>query len=437
MQDSLKDKTTARPGNSLHKYPFPNQTGTIQSKQSTAAYDALILDAALRQSLVAVRSLGHRGLRVAALEVSDILEKLKYIPTFSSRWCLQSYIAPEFQCDTDPFITYLLELIDTTGVSVLIPSADGSLATLRQHREVIEQRARLAIAKEAALDAAINKDQTLEIATRLGLGVPRGVVLKSASEVGEAVREIGLPAVVKPVESWLWGEQHGVRLICMLVTTPDEARKAVEELTQEGGTVLFQQFLAGRREAVSLFYAHGKMYARFAQWAKRTQPPLGGTSVFRQSIALPDDITEQSERLVREIELEGYSEVEFRRDSEGKPYLMEINPRLSASIEVAVRAGVDFPYLLYQWAKGERIDCVEGYRIGGWMRYLEGDLLTTFQAILERGRPGVTPPTQAVFEFIASFFVPTGYDYFDWRDPLPMWSATKDFVYRLIQKSRK
>jgi predicted ATP-grasp superfamily ATP-dependent carboligase len=179
------------------------------------------------------------------------------------------------------------------------------------------------------------------------------------------------------------------------------------------------------------------MYARFAQWAKRTQPPLGGTSVFRQSIALPDDITKQSERLVREIELEGYSEVEFRRDSEGKPYLMEINPRLSASIEVAVRAGVDFPYLLYQWAKGERIDCVEGYRIGGWMRYLEGDLLTTFQAILERGRPGVTPPTQAVFEFIASFFVPTGYDYFDWRDPLPMWSATKDFVYRLIQKSRK
>jgi predicted ATP-grasp superfamily ATP-dependent carboligase len=437
MQDSLKDKATAKPDVSLDKYPFSAQTGILQPDRRIAAYDVLILDAALRQSLVAVRSLGHRGRRVAALEVSDILEKLKYIPTFSSRWCLQSYIAPEFQRETRPFITYLLELIETTGVSVLIPSADGSLATLRQYREVIEQRARLAIAKESALDAAINKDQTLEIATRLGLGVPRGVVLKSVSEVGEAIHDIGLPAVVKPAESWLWGEQHGVRLICMLVTTPDEARKAVEELTQEGGTVLFQQFLAGRREAVSLFYAHGKMYARFAQWAKRTQPPLGGTSVFRQSITLPDDITDQSERLVREIELEGYSEVEFRRDSEGKPYLMEINPRLSASIEVAVRAGVDFPYLLYQWAKGEHLDCVEGYHVGGWMRYLEGDLLTTLQAIMERGRPGVTPPTQAVFEFIASFFVPAGYDYFDWRDPLPMWSATKDFVYRLIQKSKK
>ena len=437
MQDSLKDKPITETSVSLDKHSFSAQTGTLQPKQHVAAYDALILDAALRQSLVTVRSLGHHGLRVAALEASDILEKLKYIPTFSSRWCLQSYIAPEFQHDTHPFITYLLELVNTTGASVLIPSGDGSLAALRQHREVIEQHVRLAMAKEAALEAAINKDQTLEIATRLGLGVPRGVMLKSVSEVREAIHDIGLPAVVKPVESWLWGEQHAVRLICILVTTPDEAHKAVEELTQDGGTVLFQQFLEGRREAVSLLYAHGNMYARFAQWAKRTQPPLGGTSVFRQSISLPDDITDQSERLVREIELEGYSEVEFRRDSQGKPYLMEINPRLSASIEVAVRAGVDFPYLLYQWANGERIDCIEGYRVGGWMRYLEGDMLTTLQAIMERGRPGVTPPTQAVFEFIASFFVPAGYDYFDWRDPLPMWSATKDFVYRLIQKSGK
>jgi hypothetical protein len=58
---------------------------------------------------------------------------------------------------------------------------------------------------------------------------------------------------------------------------------------------------------------------------------------------------EQAERLIREIDLEGYSEVEFRRDGNDIPYLMEINPRLSASVEIAVRCGVDFPHLLYQW----------------------------------------------------------------------------------------
>src|SRR5437870_2876138 len=112
-------------------------------------------------------------------------------------------------------------------------------------------------------------------------------------------------------------------------STADEVACAVAELTRLGGVTLFQEFLAGRREAVSFLYAGGTMYARFAQWAKRMSPPWGGESILRQSIPVPPDIGDQAERLVREIDLEGYSEVEFRRDHAGVPYLMEINPRLS------------------------------------------------------------------------------------------------------------
>ncbi len=389
-------------------------------------YDALVLDADLRQSLVTVRSLGHRGLRVAALETS------KSVPTFSSRWCQQAFCAPSYEQSPQPYLAYLEQLLDHSGARVLITSSDGTLALIRQHRAQLEQRVRIALAKEPALGIAINKDQTLEIAKQLGLSIPRGVNVGSLNEVSAALRQIGLPAVVKPVESWLWGEQRGKRLACQLVTTSDEAKHAVEELTSLGGSTIFQQFLSGRREAISFLCANGEMYARFAQWAKRTDPPLGGTSVLRQSITVPEDIGNQAERLVREIELEGYSEVEFRRDSTGKPYLMEINPRLSASVEVAVRAGVDFPYLLYQWANGDPIDHVKGYRVGGWMRYLEGDIITTIKALAQRGRPGVTPPAQAIFDFFISFFKPTGYDYLDWKDPLPAYTAKIEFARYIV-----
>jgi hypothetical protein len=150
--------------------------------------------------------------------------------------------------------------------------------------------------------------------------------------------------------------------------------------------------------------------------------------VLRQSIAIPADIGEAAERLVREIELEGYSEVEFRRDSAGKPYLMEINPRLSASVEIAVRSGVDFPYLLYQWANEDAIDTVESYRTGNWMRYLKGDIMTTIETLQQRDRPGVTPPAQAILGFWLSFFRPMSYDYLDWRDLGPAFRATSDFT---------
>lgn len=435
MQESLK--SDAQSSQEIGMAPTLQQEYSDLSQLHHEMYDALVLDANLRQSLVAVRSLGLRGRHVAALETTKHFKKAKYVPTFSSRWCEHSYVAPSYEEQAEPYLAYLKQILEHTGARVVFASSDGTLAVLREYRAEIEKYTSIALAKEPALAAAINKDQTLVIAESLGLGVPKGVVVTAISEVNEAIRDVGLPAVVKPIESWLWGEQRGVRLICELVTTPDEARQAVEKLTQHGGTTLFQQFLTGRREAISLIYAHGEISARFAQWAKRTQPPLGGTSVLRQSIAVPADIGDQSERLVRAIELEGYSEVEFRRDAFGKPYLMEINPRLSASVEVAVRSGVDFPYLLYQWAMGERIEPIKSYRTGGWMRYLEGDIVATAQALAERGRPGVAPPAQTLLDFCTSFFTPTGYDYIDWKDISPAWTAAKDFTYRMTKKLGK
>jgi predicted ATP-grasp superfamily ATP-dependent carboligase len=389
------------------------------------SFDALILDAHLRQSLVSLRSLGSRKLRVAALDTSHSA------PAFSSRWCQCSLVCSSSE-GTEDYLTYLIQVLERIGTCVLIPSSDATMALIRQHRERLERQARIALAKEPALAIAINKEQTLEIASRLGLAVPRSVPVRSPDEVSAAIKEIGMPAVVKPVESWVLrensGELKGTRIASRLVTTFDEARVAVEELTSAGGTTLFQQFLAGRREAMNFMYANGEMYARFAQWAKRTEPPLGGQSVLRQSIAIPSDIGDAAERLVREIELEGYSEVEFRRDSDGVAYLMEINPRLSASVEIAVRSGVDFPYLLYQWAIGESIDRVRSYRTGGWMRYLKGDIMTTIETLQQRGRPGVSPPMKAILDFFASFFVPMGYDYLDWKDPMPACIATRDFT---------
>jgi predicted ATP-grasp superfamily ATP-dependent carboligase len=407
------------------------ETTTRSSQLATrnVAYDALVLDGRLRQSLTTVRSLGSHGLRVAVLETSDS----DGVPAFSSRWCQQRFVCPANQ-GTEAYLTYVEQLLDRTDARVLITSSDATIALIRRHREQLERRVRIALAKEPALGMAINKDQTLAIAKQLGVAVPRTVTVGAASEVGAALHEIGLPAVVKPVESWGWDGQQGSRIVPQLVTTPDEARHAVEELTRFGGITLFQEFLPGRRESLSLFSAHGEVYARFAFWGKRTYPLLGGIYVLRQAIAFPPDAGKQAERLVREIGLEGYAQVEFRRDAAGKPYLMEINPRLNMAIAHAVSAGVDFPYLLYRWANGDQLESVKSYRVGGWMRHLEGDIKATKAAVRQRGRPGVPSPARAILDFCLSFFMPMKYDYVDWRDLRPAWMATKGFLTPYLQR---
>lgn len=430
MVDSLDSPTESH--KSLRTVDSSEQrTPLAQSENWQATYDALVLDAGLRQSLTTVRSLGSRGLRVAALGATG--REL----AFSSRWCQQAYICPASD-GTDDYLNVLERALELSKAHVLMTASDATIALIRRHRERLERQVSLVLAKEPTLAIAINKEQTLEIARRLGIRIPAAARVEKASEVRAALHNIGLPAVVKPVESWVGDEQHGVRLASRLVTTFDEALRAVEELTRFGGATLFQQFLSGRRESLTFLYANGEFYARFAQWGKRTQPPLGGQSVLGQSIAFPQDIGEQGERLVREINLEGISHIEFRRDRFGIPYLMEINPRLAASTELAVRSGVDFPYLLYQWASGEKIDRVTHYREGIWLRDLQNDLIATIAALKDRGRPGIHSPTRTLFDFSASFFKPMHYYYVDRQDPLPSWAAAKDFaryLWQLVKKS--
>lgn len=407
-----------------------SHTRALQSENRQVMHDALVLDAILRQSLATVRSLGSRKLRVAALGNADGRA------TFSSRWCQQAFVCPAEE-GTDEYLHYVEQALDRTGARVLITSSDATIALIRRYRERLGRRVRVALADESALSIAISKERTLEIARRLGIHTPRAMRVETESDIGAALREVGLPAVVKPVESWVGDEHHGERLASRLVTTPEEARCAVEELTRSGNPTLFQQFLSGRRESLTFLYANGTIYARFAQWGKRTQPPLGGQSVLGQSIAFPQDIGDQGERLVREINLEGVSHIEFRRDSTGVPYLMEINPRLAASTELAVRSGVDFPYLLYQWASGEKIDTVTSYRVGVWLRDLTNDLAATVAAVKQHGRPGVTPPARAIFGFVATFFMPVHYYYIDRRDPRPALAGAQDFAGYVSQLVRK
>jgi hypothetical protein len=57
--------------------------------------------------------------------------------------------------------------------------------------------------------------------------------------------------------------------------------------------------------------------------------------------------------------------LEFRRSlRDGRYYLIEVNPRFVGSLELAIAAGVDFPWLYAQLAIGRPIVGPNRYRVG-------------------------------------------------------------------------
>jgi len=115
--------------------------------------------------------------------------------------------------------------------------------------------------------------------------------------------------------------------------------------------------------------------------------------------------------------------------------LMEINPRLSASVEVAVRAGVPFPRLLYDWAAGERLTEIRGYRIGTRMRWFGGDVAWLRTALADSGHPDVPSRPAAIGAFFAGFGLRTGYDYLDRHDPRPALRAARIGARRIGRRT--
>jgi predicted ATP-grasp superfamily ATP-dependent carboligase len=396
------------------------ERGRAGSNVREQALDVVVLDIALRQGLVALQHLGRAGHLVGAVEC----ESTKPVPAFASRLCTARAVVPDRETEPDRMVDALLALVRQRSVRTIIPVHDGTIDAIKGRRSELERECAVALAAPAALDAAVDKEQTLGVAAELGIRIPRCVRVDSDAEVPAAIAEIGLPAVAKPTRSWVLNDGEPQRLSPAAVITLEESRAAVTALRSVGSDVLFQEWIPGAREAISFVYANGRFWGEFAQVARRMVPILGGNSVARESIDLPADAADASRRLVAALELEGYAEVEFRRDASGVPVLMEINPRLSASVEVAVRSGVNFPLLVHEWAAGNRLDRPSGYRTGVRMRWLAGDVRWVIDSLRGQDRPDAEPIGRVLWAFTRDFARPSGYDYITRDDVRPAAIAT-------------
>src|SRR5438128_11874285 len=123
---------TQHPGSSyVGTAVFHQSAQFLPRRPATMAFDALVLNASLRQALVTVRSLGRRGLRVAAAAT------VRTAPAFSSRRCKQGFVFPPEDA-SDAYLAGVEHWLDATGARTILPSHDGTIALLRQHRARVD-----------------------------------------------------------------------------------------------------------------------------------------------------------------------------------------------------------------------------------------------------------------------------------------------------------
>jgi predicted ATP-grasp superfamily ATP-dependent carboligase len=155
--------------------------------------------------------------------------------------------------------------------------------------------------------------------------------------------------------------------------------------------------------------------------------------VYRESLALDDDLLARTERLLEAFDWNGVAMVEYKLDAKtGTPYVMEINGRLWGSLQLAVDAGVDFPVLLIEAANGLPAQAPRAYRVGVRSRWFWGDV-DHLLARMRRSRAALSLPADApgrlrtVRDFLAACLRPAEEEVLRWSDPKPFVRETLDW----------
>jgi predicted ATP-grasp superfamily ATP-dependent carboligase len=391
--------------------------------------DALVLDLDTRAGLSIARSLGRAGCTVSVAARDGSASGLK------TRYAVHRSVLPDPEVDFEAYATALVSALGEQPADAAIAVIDSSVEALHRHRDEIGRLTAPALGSKEAVDVALSKERTLEVARALGLPTPRSVVVSTPAELDAAVAEIGTPCVLKPITSWRAVGSGGERVSPLYVADREEGTRLGAGLVRPGAPVLVQELASGTRETIKLFRDRGRVLARLAMVVDRAWPPLGGSSVMRRTTAPPADTLELAERLVAEIELDGYSEVEFRRDARDRPLLMEINPRLSQSVELASRAGVDFARMQLEWARGGTIPTPGAPIVGLRVGWLAGDLRLLVGAVA--GSPPPKPGAGGVLRSIASDYLlhRARLEGFDLHDRRPMLGAVGFAVRGLARRS--
>jgi len=297
-------------------------------------------------------------------------------------------------------------------------------------------RWRVALPDPAAYRAAIDKHSLMVRARALGIDVPASTFIESLTELDRLPDGFQYPVVLKARRSrWFEGgrwHEGGVHI----VRDAAQLRESVQAPDFAGGC-LIQEFVPGHGEGLFFLVDRGRIVARFAHRRLREKPPSGGVSVLSESVDPDPTLLEASERLLTDLEWHGVAMVEYRRSPTGRAVLMEINPRLWGSLQLAIDAGVDFPRLMVDLYSGKQVDAPTG-RANVKLRWLLGDwdhLLIALRRREMRQAMDQTP-LDVIAAFFKSFFDGSRLEVLRRDDPAPFFHELREWFRRLLSPTR-
>lgn len=349
----------------------------------------LLTEGERRSSLAVLRSLARDGHEVFVASASRLAQG-SY-----SRFAGGTVRHVPYSRDSQLVRHALFEAIEKQAIDVIFPAHIYSTWLASEHLESFLSRVGLAVPSLSALRLVTDKWELCRLARGLSIEVPKTACPANKDELRQAAADLNFPCVLKMRRGFgalgMKVIETPQDLLSLYERNPDYLVRAEESYSfNEPSQPIVQEFVRGETHDACLLFNHGKLRAALTQWRIRMYPDRGGRGILNETTWRPE-LIESSSRLLQEIGWHGLAQVEYRIDeATGRPFLVDVNPRVWGMIDVAIQAGLNFPDLTCRVALGEDVPFTSEYTIGkryqmgfpySWISALQSE--TRVQRLLE------------------------------------------------------
>lgn len=197
-----------------------------------------------------------------------------------------------------------------------------------------------------------------------GFLIPKDKTIYDVSELSATAKEFGYPLVVK-----------GKYYEATVAYTLEQAQKAFHKLNAKWGLpIIIQEFISGTEVNIAaLGDGEGNTISAIPMrklFITDKGKAWAGITLEEQSLI------DLAEKFIQATKWRGGFEIEIMRTQDGKPYIMEVNPRFPAWIYLTVGAGQNQPAALVKLALGEKVKPFTTYAVGKLFIRYAWDLIT-------------------------------------------------------------
>jgi carbamoyl-phosphate synthase large subunit len=254
--------------------------------------------------------------------------------------------------DDPGFVDAVAGLCRRAAVDVLVPTVDTELLPLCRRRDELAAAGTTVLAPSVAtLECCLDKWRLVQACAGLGI-TPRTAVLDGGFDpAGWA-----FPVIAKPRQG---SGGRGVRLI----DSADQLRTVPDD-----GSYLVQENLPGVEHSLDvLAYADG----RVAAVVPRSRLKVDSGIAVAGCVDADERLVAIGRRVAEAIELTSVANVQVKADVDGRPRLLEVNPRFPGSMPLTVASGVDMPRLALADAIGSPVPSPVPFRPVAMVRHWE------------------------------------------------------------------